>query len=300
MTPPKQPSASPSRAFATLQYPLPHHLLSRIVHWLARLRAGAVHRLAVRIFIRVMGVDMRDAREPDPGSYPSFNAFFTRALAHGTRPLAPATHRLISPVDGTVSQLGQIRDQRVYQAKGHDFSLDDLLADSALAEEFRDGGFATIYLAPNNYHRIHMPAAGTLRSMHLIPGRLFSVNAATAAHVPRLFARNERVVCVFDGERCAFAMVLVGAMFVGSIETVWAGEVTPGSGRHAFRRDYIPANSDPVRLQRGEEMGRFNMGSTVILLHNVDNLRWREDLRSGSSLRLGEALTPADQDSDRQ
>lgn len=286
-----------ARLFAVLQYPLPQHALSRIVHWLTRREAGRITHLAIKAFIRIMRVDMGDARDSRPSAYPSFNAFFTRELAEGARPLAPESHRFVSPVDGSISQLGAIEAGKLLQAKGHDYSVSALLGDETLAAEYAGGAFATIYLAPNNYHRIHMPAAGRLRCMRLVPGRLFSVNAATAACIPGLFARNERVVCVFDGEDGPFAMVLVGAMFVGSIETVWAGEITPGGGRKAQTWNY--QESERIWLPRGAEMGRFNMGSTVILLH-PGRSDWLQALAPGSDLRLGQALTPVDQPSAAQ
>ncbi len=285
-----------SRLFSALQYPLPHHALSRLVHWLTRRSAGALHRGAIRLFIRLLKVDMADAAEPDPAAYDSFNAFFTRALKPGARALAPASQRLVSPVDGTISQLGEVEEGTIYQAKGHRYSLAKLLGDANLAREFAAGKFATIYLAPNNYHRIHMPASGRLRCYSLIPGRLFSVNGATAACVPRLFARNERVVCVFDSERGPFAMVLVGALFVGSIETVWGGEITPGGGRMPRTWELTDGQVRP-ELQRGAEMGRFNMGSTVILLEASAQPAWHPGLHAGNTLRMGEALTASAQDS---
>lgn len=284
-----RPAASlAARLFAALQYPLPQHALSRVVHWLTRRSAGPLKRAAIRAFIRLLKVDMSDAVVSDPAAFENFNAFFTRELKPGARPLAPAGHRLLSPVDGAISQLGVVADESLYQAKGHRYQLADLLNDEMLAQEFAAGKFATIYLAPYNYHRIHMPADGRLRSCQLVPGRLFSVNGATAATVPRLFARNERVVCVFDGEHGPFIMVLVGALFVGSIETVWAGEITPGKNRRAGTLD-----AGQPQLQRGAEMGRFNMGSTVILLDASSEPGWLSGLGAGSTLRVGEALTTA-------
>ncbi len=284
-----------ARLFSAVQYPLPHHLLSRLVHWLTRLSAGPVHRMAIRLFIRIMGVDRTDALNPDPAQYGSFNAFFTRALKPGARVIARGSPRFVSPVDGTVSQLGRIESGQLIQAKGQDYSLRDLLLDDSLAEEFSQGRFVTIYLAPNNYHRIHMPAGGKLRATHYLPGRLFSVNQATAACVPGLFARNERVVCVFDSENGPFAMVLVGALFVGSIETVWAGEITPGTARRPTRWQCgeQAAGHRPMTLMQGAEMGRFNMGSTVILLGAKAGSDWVGDLEPGKAVTMGEALTPA-------
>lgn len=285
-----------SRLFVAAQYPLPQHLLSRIVHWLSRRRAGFIKNFAISAFIRILKVDMRDAQATEISEYASFNEFFTRALKDGTRPLADRGHWLVSPVDGTVSQIGPIHDGQVLQAKGHNYTVQALLGGTDLADDFHDGAFATIYLAPYNYHRIHMPADGTLRFMRLIPGRLFSVNAATAAGVPGLFARNERVVCVFDSANGRFAMILVGAMFVGSIETTWAGEITPGGGREPKDWDYAADGPEAVALERGQEMGRFNMGSTVILLHADRSLPWRDELMAGSTVRLGDALSAGAQE----
>lgn len=282
-----------ARLFSALQYPLPHHLLSRLVHWLTRLSLGPLHRIAIRLFIRIMRVDMSDALNPDPAHYDSFNAFFTRALRPDARPIAKGALRFVSPVDGTISQLGSTSSGQLVQAKGHTYSLRELLLDDGVAAEFANGRFMTIYLAPDNYHRIHMPAGGTLRLTRYLPGRLFSVNQATAACVPRLFARNERVACVFDSDEGAFAMVLVGALFVGSIETVWAGEITPGTARRptSWQHQEQPDDPESLILARGQEMGRFNMGSTVILL-DASSGSWRPGLDTGSTLAMGEALTP--------
>lgn len=280
-----------AKLFAAVQFPLPHHLLSRLVHWLTRRSLGPAHRGAIRAFTWAFKVDLGEAAQHDPGAYQSFNDFFTRALAPGARPLADPQYPLLSPVDGRISQLGKITNKRLYQAKGHDFSLAQLLGSQELARGFANGKFATIYLAPHNYHRIHMPARGRLVSMHFIPGRLFSVNAATVSNVPRLFARNERVACLFEGDHGPFAMVLVGALFVGSIETTWAGEITPGGGRQPANWDYPATDPGVIDLARGEEMGRFNMGSTVILLDSDVAGGWRADLGPGSALRMGEALS---------
>ena len=210
-------------------------------------------------------------------------------MSSGARPVAPDDRELISPVDGTISQIGEIRGGRIVQAKGQDFSVTELLADRpGLAESFRGGSFATIYLAPYNYHRIHMPITGTLTETIYIPGRLFSVNAATARTVPRLFARNERLACLFDTALGPVAMILVGALFVGSIETVWAGEITPPH-RNVVRHESADAAA-PVVLAKGAEMGRFNMGSTVILLLPESAVGWLDDMRPNRIVRMGEAL----------
>ncbi|MBB3231029.1 archaetidylserine decarboxylase [Halomonas stenophila] len=248
-----------AKLFALIQYPLPHHLLSRLIGRLADCRVPWVKALAIRAFIRQFKVDMGEAHEPDPGAYPSFNAFFTRPLKDGARPLGEG---LVSPADGTLSQFGAIGHGRLIQAKRHDFTAADLLGgDLEAAARFHDGSFATVYLSPSDYHRVHMPLGGTLREMVYVPGRLFSVNAATTHHVPNLFARNERLVCHFDTAHGPMALVLVGAMIVAAIETVWAGQITPlpRDGVQRIRFD------TPVRLEKGEEMGRFKLGSTVVM-----------------------------------
>ncbi len=287
-----------ARAFVALQHLLPQHPLSRVVHRLARSRSPPVSRTLIRAFMRGFRPDLSDALQPDPGAYASFNAFFTRALRPGARPVTAEGRAVISPVDGTVSQIGRIRGTQLLQAKGRHYTVEALLGgDGALAARFRDGAFATLYLAPYNYHRIHMPLAGTLVGARFVPGRLFSVNAVTAAAVPELFAINERVICRFRGgagedgtDSYEFVLVLVGALFVGSIETVWHGEVTPGGGRRMVDLPLDPARA-PLALPRGAELGRFNMGSTVILLLPGERAGWLPTLAPGSVVRCGETLT---------
>jgi phosphatidylserine decarboxylase len=267
---------------------LPQHPLSRVVHGLSRLRAGPLTRLGIRAYAHGFGVDLRDAAMSDLADYPTFNAFFTRALRADARPLDPRGNTLLCPVDGTVSQLGRLSGGRLVQAKGHDFDATELLGgDAALAAPFTDGSFATLYLSPRDYHRIHMPLTGALTTALHVPGRLFSVNATTAARVPRLYARNERVACLFDTAAGPLAVVLVGAIFVGSIETIWHGEITPPRGR---RVRPLPSPSSVPVLERGAELGRFNLGSTVILLLPADAAAWRRDLKPGRAVRMGEAL----------
>ena len=287
------PSDSPTlsaRLFVAMQYLLPQHFLSRQVHRLARSRVKPVKNALIGSFMRHFRPDMSDAADPEPYDYPSFNAFFTRSLRPGARPCDPDPRALASPVDGTVSQIGRLNGLRMLQAKGHDYSVAALLGGAAgWAERFAGGSFATLYLAPYNYHRIHMPAGATLRGAWFVPGKLFSVNAATAAAVPGLFARNERVVCAFEEGRLAFALALVGALFVGSIATVWHGDVTPCSPRRAAE---LPTDTGraPARLDRGAELGRFNMGSTVILLLPPDTAEWLPSLQPGSAVRVGQTL----------
>ncbi|XKE44576.1 archaetidylserine decarboxylase [Halomonas organivorans] len=248
-----------SRLFALIQYPLPQHLLSRLIGRLADCRVGWLKNALIRAFIRQFKVDMGEAHEPEPSAYPSFNDFFTRPLKDGARPIGEG---LVSPADGTLSQFGPIGHGRLIQAKGHDFTAADLLGgDLEAAARFHDGSFATVYLSPSDYHRVHMPVAGTLREMVYVPGRLFSVNAATTHHVPNLFARNERLVCHFDTAHGPMALVLVGAMIVAAIETVWAGQITPLPRGEVQRLRF----DTPVHLEKGEEMGRFKLGSTVVM-----------------------------------
>ncbi|WP_168013690.1 archaetidylserine decarboxylase [Halomonas salinarum] len=253
------------KLFALIQYPLPHHLISRVVGFLAETRLGWLKNALIRAFIKHFKVDMDEAAEPDPTAYACFNDFFIRALRKGERPIAEG---LASPADGTLSQFGRTHHGTLIQAKGQAYSLTSLLGgDMHRAAPFRQGSFATVYLSPSNYHRVHMPLTGTLKEMVYVPGRIFSVNQATADHVPALFARNERLVCIFDTEEGPLAMVLVGAMIVAAIETVWAGQITPLSNQvQSIRFD------EPITLEKGAEMGRFKLGSTVVMCfgHEVD------------------------------
>jgi len=246
------------KAFSLLQYPLPHHAISRLIGKLAQCDNPWVKDTLIKAFIKRFNVDMSQALEPNPTAYATFNDFFTRALKADARPLGDG---ILSPADGVLSQYGRLQAGQLVQAKGHTYSAQTLLGgDTALAEEFLGGSFATVYLSPRDYHRVHMPVTGTLREMIYVPGRLFSVNQATATYVPGLFARNERLVCIFDTEHGPMAMVLVGAMIVAAIETVWSGQVTPLSG-HPQR---IPFGQ-PITLEKGAEMGRFKLGSTVVM-----------------------------------
>lgn len=243
----------------------------------------------IRWFIDRYGVDMSEAMESDPAHYASFNAFFTRALKPGLRPIAGDDSVLVSPVDGAISQLGQISQDRVFQAKGQSFSLVELLGGSTeRAGEFIDGEFATIYLAPKDYHRIHMPVAGTLREMVYVPGKLFSVNPVTAANVPNLFARNERVAAIFDTEFGPMALVLVGAMIVGSVETTWAGVVAPGSG--PVTTTTYTDSDHPIQFAKGDEMGRFRLGSTVVMALPKGAATWNPELAAETTVRMGQAF----------
>jgi phosphatidylserine decarboxylase len=297
MSAPAAPSLR-DRLFVAMQHALPQHFLSRIVLRVTRIRLRPVKNLLIRSFLRGFKPNMSEASQPNPLQYPSFNAFFTRTLRAGARPIDIDPGVLVSPVDGTVSQIGRLDGAKLLQAKGHDYTLAALLdgaPESPLGtsplwvERFKGGAFATLYLAPYNYHRIHMPLAGTLRAAWFVPGKLFSVNAVTAAAVPGLFAKNERVVCVFEDGPRAFAMVLVGALFVGSISTVWHGDVAP---RSPHERVDLPldASRSPLKLSKGAEMGRFNMGSTVILLLPPDMLDWLPKFASGTRIEVGQML----------
>lgn len=270
------------------QYVLPKRALTQFAGALARRSLGDFTQYKIRRFVARYGVDMSEAAEPDLTRYLSFNDFFTRALKPGVRPLAQAD--FVCPVDGRISQLGAIDGEQLLQAKGHVYSTTALLGgDAAEAARYRDGSFATIYLSPRDYHRIHMPCAGRLRSMVYVPGDLFSVNPTTARGVPGLFARNERVVCLFDGAHGPFALVLVGATIVGSMATVWHGVVNPPRARHIRRWDYT-GQQPPIELQAGDEMGRFLLGSTVVLLFPQDTLRFAPDWAPSRPVRLGEAM----------
>lgn len=271
-------------------YFLPHHFLSRIMHAITRSEIRWWKAPFTRWFIKQFKVDMSLALEPNLDSYASFNAFFTRALKDDARPIATDEKVLASPVDGAVSQLGEIKDGQIFQAKGRDYTLLELLGnDEEKARLFEDGSFATLYLSPRDYHRIHIPVDGKLTAMSHIPGRLFSVSPATARAVPRLFARNERVVAYFDTDSGPMAMVLVGAIFVASIETVWAGEVTPPAG-HDIRNWQYDAEIPAHQFRKGDEVARFNMGSTVILLHAKDSIEWLNNIQPTDSIQMGQAI----------
>ncbi len=279
-----------ARTFVALQYLLPQHALSRLIYHLTRSRIGWLRRSVTRLFVAGFQPDMSDAAQPDPLQYDSFNSFFTRALRPDARPMPADPDDIACPVDGTVSMAGTIADGRLLQAKDRSFTLDALLANrQPWVDAFRGGRFATIYLAPYNYHRVHMPMDGVLREGWFVPGKLFSVNAVTAQRVDALFARNERVICGFDGASGPFAMVLVGALFVGSMNTVWHGEVTPA--RRRVVSTLTPTAAAPAPgAARGAELGRFNMGSTIILLLPPGGGEWSAALQPGRVVRLGETI----------
>ena len=271
------------------QYLLPKRLVTEAAGRFANAPKGELTQTAIRRFIARYQVDMSEAANPDPASYATFNDFFTRELKAGARPQASAD--FICPVDGAISQFGPIERDQIFQAKGHAYSTQALLAGSkAEAAAYEHGAFATLYLSPRDYHRIHMPCAGELKAMVYVPGDLFSVNPTTARGVPGLFARNERVVCHFDTVRGPMALVLVGATIVGSMATVWHGLVNPPRLPAVKRWDYAPG---AVRLAKGEEMGRFLLGSTVVLLWPAHTLRFNADWQPARAIRMGEAMGSA-------
>ena len=272
------------------QYLYPKGALTRFAGHVARAERGAVTTGIIRRFVCKYGVDMDEAAEPNIAHYASFNDFFTRALKPGARPIARAD--LVCPVDGAISQFGPIEGDQILQAKGHRYSTTALVGgDAALAARFDDGSFATLYLSPKDYHRIHMPCAGTLRRMIYVPGTLFSVNPTTARGVPGLFARNERVVCVFDSAQGPFVLALVGATIVGSMATVWHGVVNPPRAGAVREWHYPLQPGEPApRLQQGQEMGRFLLGSTVVLLFPRPALAFNPLWQPGHGVRLGEVM----------
>lgn len=268
------------------QYLLPKQALTGLAGRFAGWQGGSVTTGAIRRFVARYGVNMDEAAHADLASYRSFNEFFTRPLKSGVRPIADAP--FVSPVDGAISQCGPIEGDRIFQAKGHSYTTQALVGgDAQLAAQFEGGEFATLYLSPRDYHRIHMPCAGQLTRMIHVPGDLFSVNPVTARGVPGLFARNERVVCVFEGQQGPFVMVLVGATIVGSMATVWHGVVNPPRPGHLREWRYEMGN---IELAQGEEMGRFLLGSTVVMLYPKGVMKFNPDWTPGRPIRMGEAM----------
>ncbi len=271
------------------QYLLPKQALTAFAGWVAGSRWGAATTRIIRWFVGKYQVNMAEAANPDIASYASFNDFFTRALKPGARPIANAD--LICPVDGAISQFGSVQGDQIFQAKGHSYSTTALVGgDANLAAQFKDGHFATLYLSPKDYHRIHMPCDGRLTRMIHVPGELFSVNPTTARGVPGLFARNERVVCVFESQHGPFVLVLVGATIVGSMATVWHGVVNPPRVKQVREWNYGDGQALPVALKQGVEMGRFLLGSTVVMLFPKGPLAFNSAWQPGRSIRLGEAM----------
>ncbi len=273
------------------QHLLPQHMLSALMHKLARVEQPIVKNTLIRLAMRHYHIDMSTAQQADYRRYPHFNAFFTRALKPGARPLPDDPKVIVSPVDGTVSQAGDIApDGLLFQAKGRHFSLEQLLGGkSQYAAWFNGGRFATLYLSPRDYHRIHCPMNASLQAMIHVPGRLFSVNPAATRVIAGLFARNERVIALFETDFGPMALIMVGAIFVSSIETVWAGEITPPSGSRIREWRY----DGSLRFARGEEIGRFNMGSTVIVLVGSQAPAWSPRLHPGAAVLMGQRLGPA-------
>lgn len=265
------------------QYLMPQHRLSRLVGQLAASTTPWIKNTFIQKFAARYQIDMSEAAQPDLSQYDSFNAFFTRALKPGARPIAGDDHTVACPADGAISQIGSIAEDRVFQAKGHHYRLADLLASEQDADTYMGGQFATVYLSPRDYHRVHMPLAGTLTRTVYVPGDLFSVNTRTAATVPNLFARNERLVCHFDTAVGPMVVILVGAMIVASMETVWGGLEPIGNTIRVREHQ-------GVQLARGAEMGRFLLGSTAIVLFPEGAIAWEADFTAGSPTRMGQQL----------
>ncbi len=276
--------------FVLFQHLAPQHLLSHVAGFFAECTVSWIKKPLIEWFIKRYKVDMSIAANPDPESYQHFNDFFTRPLAEGQRPISDEPNAIACPADGCISQLGKIEHGRIFQAKGQEYSLQELVGgDKAHAEKFQNGHFATVYLSPKDYHRVHMPLAGTLESMIHVPGDLFSVNETTAENVPRLFARNERVVCLFSTTAGPMAVILVGAMIVASIETTWAGLVTPIK-KQIRTWDYNVGNNTPINFEKGDEMGRFKLGSTAIVLLGEGVADWTETLEAQSPVLMGQSM----------
>lgn len=279
-----------NRLFVLVQYVVPQHLLSQLTGYVARNRVHWFKTLLINAFIARYVVDMQAARGETAEDYENFNAFFTRRLKAHLRPIAARPQDIASPADGTLGQFGTLKSDTLVQAKGHKYSLQELLGDDTERTlPFINGEYATIYLSPRDYHRVHMPLSGTLREMVYIPGKLFSVNSVTTGAVPRLFARNERVVCRFDTEQGPLAIVLIGAMIVSSIHTVWHGLVSPHADLiQTFT--YQETDNTAIRLNKGDELGHFMLGSTVIMLFGANQMQWDKALLSGKGINFGEAM----------
>lgn len=277
-----------SKLFSLLQYVIPQHLLSRLTGRLAECRIAWVKNQLIKTFIKRFNVDMSEALQEEPTAYVNFNDFFTRELKPDAREILADPTRLVSPADGAISELGLLQHGQLLQAKGINYSLTRLLGGNLeKAQPFMGGSFATIYLSPSDYHRVHMPLQGRLLETIYVPGKLFSVNQATADNVPDLFARNERLVCFFETPAGSMALILVGAMIVAGIETVWDGQVAP-LARKVTLKDFN--HPQPIVLEKGQEMGRFKLGSTAILVFEPDAVEWSEQLQNGTKVKLGEAL----------
>lgn len=273
----------------TLQYIMPKHLISRLVGKFAAAEMGTMTTKAIEWFIKAYGINMAEAKFKNARDFKTFNDFFTRELEEGARPILADEKTICYPVDGAISQQGDIVDGQLIQAKGFEYSLKSLLGgDEETSAPFQGGKFSCIYLAPKDYHRIHMPMDATLKEMIYVPGDLFSVNPLTANNVPDLFARNERVVAVFDTEKGPMAMVLVGATIVASIETTWAGTITPPAGKDIFKWRYPTTGHGAITFKKGDEMGRFKLGSTVITTFAPNMVTFNQDAGPKTVTRLGE------------
>lgn len=274
--------------FVAMQYIIPQHALSRAAGWLANTEIKWIKDPFTRWFVKRFDIDMSLAAEENPCAYASFNDFFTRALKPDARPINNDDDAIVCPADGAISQLGDIKEGRVFQAKGQDYSLQELVGgDAEIAKPFIGGKFATVYLSPKDYHRVHMPLGGKLKSMIHVPGDLFSVNTVTAENVPRLFSRNERVVCIFDTEVGPMAVILVGAMIVASIETTWAGQVAPV--QRTIKTTHYDQQEN-IELATGAEMGRFKLGSTAVVLFGEQAMGWLDEFEAGSTTTMGEKM----------
>ncbi|MBJ7553246.1 archaetidylserine decarboxylase [Marinomonas spartinae] len=271
--------------FAFAQHITPQKTLSRLIGKIAECETSWVKNTFISQFVKKYQVDMSEAVNSNALSYRNFNDFFTRAIRPELRPICDEDNSIVCPADGAISQIGKIEYGTLYQAKGHTYSLTSLLGgDAALSDQFLGGSFATVYLSPRDYHRVHIPLTGKLTKMIHIPGKLFSVNKVTAEQIPSVFARNERTVCLFDTEAGPMAVILVGAMIVASIETTWAGQVTPFN-KNVVTWDYQDLSN--IEIQKGEEMGRFKLGSTAIVLFGKDAVKWEENLQADSKTKMG-------------
>lgn len=275
--------------FIGSQYLLPQHSLSRLVGWFAQTRIGWIKTPLIKLFIKAFGVDLSIAERQQVEDYQDFNDFFTRKLLDGQRPLDTSEAVVLCPADGAISQIGQMEQDSLLQAKGQTYDLQALLGGNVeMAQRYHNGHFATVYLSPKDYHRVHMPLDGTLRETLYIPGDLFSVNQTTAQNVPNLFARNERLVCEFDTPAGPMVVILVGAMIVAGIETVWSGPVAPLKPR--LQRQQFNQLPEPVSLKQGDELACFKLGSTAIVLLGENTVQWREDWQAGSATLMGEKM----------
>lgn len=270
------------------QYLLPHKIISLIAHLSANCKIIWVKNYLIGYFIKRYAVKMNEAIEPDPFAYATYNNFFTRRLKPECRPIDANPAAIVSPADGAIAQIGQITNEKIIQAKGRDYSVYDLLANDPFAEQFLNGSFTTVYLAPKDYHRVHMPLNGKLLKMLYIPGKLFSVNNHAAENIPNVFARNERVVAIFDTVAGPMAVILVGAMIVGGIETVWAGPITPPHTKQI--KNYNYANQDAIEIAKGAEMGLFKLGSTVIVLFAPHAVMWEQTITNDMEIKMGQKI----------